>query len=277
MNTYIQEYKHFGVCLFAENGDVKIGIPLNFGLRICYLSYKGSENLFFEQPKDMTDITTPEGWRIYGGHRLWLAPESSVIYYPDNDPITYELKDDKIILSQETDKWLNVNKVFEITLGSKTVKIKHKVINLNDKPIKYSLWPITSLDAGGVETIPLPTIKDDFKSSYRLTTWYHSDLSDERIEFNKKYIKLQHKPLSKCLKIGIGHPGANVTYVNKGVVFEKSYKIFDKKNYADGNVSFETYLCEHMVEVETLSPLYTIKPNKTAVHTERWILSKNKK
>ena len=277
MHTYIKEYKHYGTCLFAFNDDIEIGIPLNFGIRVCYLSYQGSENLFFEQPKDMTDITTPEGWRIYGGHRLWMAPESSVTYYPDNEPITYQLDGDKIILSQEVDPWLNIKKVFEITLGKKAVKIKHKVQNVGDKPIKFSLWPITSLDAGGTEIIPLPTTKDDFKGSYRLTTWYHSDLGDERIEFSKKYIKLQHKPLEKCLKIGVGHPGGNVKYINKGVVFEKSYKIFDKKNYADGNVSFETYLCEHMVEVETLSPLYTIKPNKTAVHTEKWILSKNKK
>ena len=276
MNTYIKEYKHFGVCLFAENGDVKIGIPLNFGLRICYLSYKGSENLFFEQPKDMTDITTPEGWRIYGGHRLWLAPESSIIYYPDNDPITYELVGEKIILSQETDPWLKVNKVFEITLAKKSVKIKHIIKNVGDKPIKYSLWPVTSLDGGGVETIPLPTIKEGFKGSYHLTTWYHTSLGDERVEFSKKYIKLYHKPIKDNFKIGVGHPSGNVKYVNKGVVFEKSFKIYDKKNYADSNVSYETYFCEHMVEVESLSPLYTIKPNKTAVHTEKWILSKEK-
>ncbi len=277
MHAYIQEYKHFGLCLFAENGDVKIGIPLNFGIRISYLSYKGSENLFFEQPADMTDITTEEGWRVYGGHRLWMAPESGITYYPDNDPITYQLVDDKIVLTQEIDPWLNIKKVFEITLGKKTVKIKHIVQNLNDKPIKFALWPITSLDGGGVETIPLPTLKDGFKKHYNLTSWYYNDLSDERVEFSKNYITITHKPIKVNFKIGVGHPYGNVKYVNKGVVFEKAYKVFDNKKYTDGGVSYETYFCEHMVEVETLSPLFTIKPNKTAVHTEKWILSKNKK
>ncbi len=277
MQTYLKEYRHYGLCLFAENGDIKIGIPLNFGLRICYLSYKGSDNLFFEQPKDMTDITTPEGWRIYGGHRLWLAPESEKTYYPDNEPIKFQLDGDKIILSQETDPWLNVNKTFEIVLRKKSVKITHKVKNLNQNSIKYALWPITSLDGGGVETIPLPTAKEGFNDLYHISTWFYTDLSDERVEFSKDFIKLHHKPLKTNFKIGVGHPYGNVKYENKGVVFEKSFKIYKNKKYTDGNVSFETYLCEHMIEVETLSPLYTIKPNKTAVYTENWILSKNKK
>ena len=33
-------------------------------------------------------------WYIYGGHRLWLTPESSPeTYYPDNDKVKYEITD----------------------------------------------------------------------------------------------------------------------------------------------------------------------------------------
>ena len=53
---YLENYKHFGNCLFIENGDVKLAVPLSFGIRIVYLSYKGSENLFFEQPSEMKDL-----------------------------------------------------------------------------------------------------------------------------------------------------------------------------------------------------------------------------
>ena len=44
--------------------------------------------------------------------------------------------------------------------------------------------------------------------------------------------------------------------------------------YPDNNVSFETFMCDHMVEVESLSPLYEVAPNQTVSHTELWRLTK---
>ena len=58
------------------------------------------------------------------------------------------------------------------------------------------------------------------------------------------------------------------------LVFEKEYEL-STSEYPDGNVSFETFMCDYMVEVESLAPLTEVKPNESAYHIEKWILNKD--
>ncbi len=276
MKTYTKNYAEFGNTLFAENGDLRIGIPLEYGLRIGYLSYNGSENLFFEQPQSMTVLTTPDGWRVRGGHRLWIAPESKEnVYYPDNEPITYEVLGDKIIISQKNDPWIKLEKTMEISfLADDTLEINHKVKNTSAEVRTFSVWPVTSLDAGGTEFIPLPLVDGGSAPVHRFSTWWYTSLGDKRVTYKRDSIILKHETAELPYKIGIGHPAGPVTYTNKGIIFEKSFEVCPDKDYPDGNVSYETYLCNYMVEVESLSPLYTVEAGKTAEHKEIWKLRK---
>lgn len=258
-----------------ETKDIKIGIPLEFGLRISYLSYQDSENLFFVQPTDMTDMSLPNGWRVRGGHRLWTAPESEKHYYPDNQPISYEIVDDVVILSQQEDPWLKIEKSIEISFPtSNTVKVVHKVKNTDTVSHTFSPWGVSSMAGGGIQYIPLPQRQGGYNPLLRYSTWDYACLGDERVDYSLEQIKISHKPTGKKFKMGLGHPDGPVKYVNRGVVFEKTYDIFKDKLYPDGNVSFETFMCDHAVEVETLSPLQEVEPGQTASHTELWRLTK---
>ena len=278
MKTYIKEYKNLGDLLFIENGDIVLGVPINLGIRISYLSYKGSENLFFEQPCEMTEeLSTEEGWRVYGGHRLWLAPESDLSYYPDNNPINYEIFEDKIVLSQSTDPWLNVKKEIEISFNNDNeVILNHKVTNESCETKKFAPWSITSMAGNGVQYIPLRDVqeKEVFQPKYHLSMWHYTNLGDKRIEYLENGLKITHGKGKSEFKIGVGHPDKYVSYTNKGVVFEKVLNVDINAIYPDGNVSYETYMCDHMIELETLSPLKTVAPNETVYHTETWRLRK---
>ena len=101
MKTYTKEHGVLGRLLLAESGRITVGVALDYGIRIPYLSYDGSENLFFEQPSDMKELSTEAGWRVRGGHRLWIAPESEKVYYPDNEPICYEIIENGIEIRQK--------------------------------------------------------------------------------------------------------------------------------------------------------------------------------
>ncbi len=273
MKTYIENHLLFGKTLFAENGDTVLGIPLDHGLRISYLSYKGSDNLFFEQPLDMTALTTPNGWRVYGGHRLWKAPESKDIYYPDNDAISYEISDGKITIRQKNDPWINVEKTMEISfLSNDSLQITHIIKNTDSQAKTFSVWPVTSVAPGGTEYIPLHYAQSGSAPLHKISTWYYTSLGDERAEYKRDLITLRHKPNDLLYKIGISHPAGPITYTNKGVVFEKSFEIDKDKEYPDGNVSYETYMCNYMVEMESLSPLYTVEAGRCAEHKEIWKL-----
>ncbi|MBO5928522.1 MAG: hypothetical protein J6Q42_00705 [Clostridia bacterium] len=276
MKVERKEHPIFGETLFLSHEKLVVGIPLHFGIRISYLSYDGSDNLFFEQPNDMVELSTPDGWRVRGGHRLWLAPESKDCYFPDNLDISYELTENGVILHQPTDPWLQITKSMTLSfLSENQVQVTGTVTYLGDGVCRCSPWGITSVAAGGVQHIPLPEITKSSAPVHTITSWYYTDLGDARAEFNKNSITLRHATGQSNFKIGVGHPAGPVTYTNKGVVFEKAYTLQPDMLYPDGGVSYETYMCNHMVELESLAPLYDLKSGDSAFHTEIWKLYKD--
>lgn len=275
MKWEIRAHTDIGKSLFLSNGTVEVGIPLEYGLRIGHFSFCGEENVFFEQPRDMTDLSTPEGWRVRGGHRLWLAPESEKVYYPDNAPISYEVKDNVIVLTQQEDPWLHVIKSMEITFGEgASLQIQHRVFNTAQEDIVCSLWAVSAMAPGGVEELSFALRDGGMDHWHRVSMWDYTSLGDERAEYRRDGIRLTHTPIAQKYKIGVGHPNGPVRYTNKGVTFVKHFSVAPEKEYPDGNVSFETFLCQHMVEIESLSPLMIIPVGETGEHTEIWHLEK---
>ena len=275
MNSVIKTHPVWGKALFIDNGTIEIGIPLEFGIRIGHLSYLGEENLFFEQPLDMEELATPEGWRVRGGHRLWVAPESKEVYYPDNSPISYEISDDKLMIFQDEDPWLSMKKSIMLSfIDKETVLVEHELLNTGKDTKKCSLWGVTSVAPCGTEYIPLHYRDGGMDPLHRVSMWDYTSLGDNRVKYERTSITLEHTQVPERYKIGVGHPAGAVTYINKGVIFEKSFNIAPEMIYPDGDVSYETFMCRHMVEIESLSPLYELIPGKTISHNEVWKLKK---
>ena len=195
MNTKLENLGVLGNCLIVQSKDVKIGIALDFGIRISYLSFKDSENLFFVQPAEMTDLSTKEGWRVRGGHRLWIAPESEKHYYPDNAPVSYEIVGETVVIRQPEDPWLKIEKIIEITfVKDDLVKVEHKVKNTDALTRRFSPWAITNFSGGGEVVINLPVREGGFNPLMRYSTWDYANLGDERVEFSREGIKIKHFP-----------------------------------------------------------------------------------
>lgn len=262
-------HERFGKSLFADNGVVELIIPLEYGIRIAHFSFVGGENVFYEQPADMCELCTDDGWRIRGGHRLWLAPEGDDTYTPDNAPISYEIVGDSIVLTQDTDARLGVKKSITVSFGNGgEVHLTHKIVNLNSQNITKSLWAVSVMAPGGVEYIPLGEPCVSPSHWRRISWWFHTSLGDERATYEKERIVIRHLPIDDRYKIGVGNPAGPVRYINRGVVFEKSYDFKEGAVYPDGDVSYETFFCRHMAEVESLSPLYTLAPGESCEHRE---------
>lgn len=273
MNWEEKIHPAFGRSLYVDNGTIVLVIPLEYGIRIAHFSFVGGENVFYEQPNDMKELTTEDGWRLRGGHRLWLAPENEDTYCPDNAPISYEVQDDTVILTQEIDTRLGVVKSLRICFGEDaSVCVTHRIENRNPHTLTRSLWAISVMAAGGVEEIPLGHREGGMSHWHRVSWWDHTCLGDERATYEKERIVIRHLPIDKRYKIGVGHPAGAVRYRNCGVVFEKTYDFKEKAAYPDGDVSFETFFCRHMAEIESMSPLYTVAPGESAEHTEIWKL-----
>lgn len=200
------------------------------------------ENVFYCQPKDMMEFTTEQGWRLYGGHRLWLAPEKEDTYSPDNEPISYEIQDDKIIVTQTVDPWTNVKKSIQISFGEDaSVEILHGIENCGTQNLTCAMWCVSVVAPGGTEYISLGHQEGSMAHWHRISWWDHTCLGDVRATYNKEEIIIEHMPIDEKYKIGIAHPVEPIRYINKGIVFEKEYELQPDKIYPDSNVSFETF------------------------------------
>ena len=264
----------FGESLYATNGMVELYIPLTYGLRIAHFSFCGEQNVFWEQPKDMT-ILTKGDWRLRGGHRMWVAPEDDREYFPDNDPIDCRVEGDTIYLTQGNDGFQKVIKSMAITfVGDASVQVVHGMQNTDCISRQCALWPISVMAPGGTEHIPLQLVDDGDHPSHWLSFWNHTNIGDPRVTYKADEIILAQRPIGEHCKIGVSRISAPAWYENHGVIFEKEFPVTDGVLYPDNNVSYETYMCDQMLEMESLSPLYTFAPGEIREHTEVWHLRK---
>ena len=262
-----------GKCLYANNGIIEIEIPEEIGFRITSFSFINGKNVFFEQPEEDNFFVSENGWRIYGGHRLWVAPESDKTYWPDNLPVSIEVLETEIIVTQPKDGYNNIIKSAKISFENNSLFIEHHVRNISEEPLKMSIWAVTSMAPGGTETVNMELRDGGMDPWTVISAWDYTSLSDPRATFKRDAITIRHLPLDERFKIGIGHPKSPVIYTNNGITFSKSFKVDRKAEYPDGGVSYETYFSKYMMEMESLSPLCVLGPGEETCHNEILSLS----
>jgi hypothetical protein len=268
-----REYKHFGSCLFVSNGELVFAASLNFGIRILYFAKAGGINLFYEQPANVAYLSTKEGWRIYGGHRLAFAPESDNVYWPDNVPVRFTVLEDGVLLEQEQDCWLSVVKSMELRFTGKPpgLSVVHRIRNMGKAVLNGAPWAITAVRPGGIMKAPfIPPVEFTGKPTRFISLWNTSSLADERLRFKKDSIELEQIPMDDYFKIGLFCTEGLMCYKIGEQEFQKCFKVDASATYPDNNVNAEFFACRHMMELETLAPLNHMLPGAVCEHREIW-------
>jgi hypothetical protein len=76
-------------------------------------------------------------------------------------------------------------------------------------------------------------------------------------------------------KIGYRNTEGWGAYLLNGYMFVKLYSPIPSEEYPDYGSTFETYMDNYFVELESLGPLKTIEPGEFAEHIESWYVFKN--
>ncbi len=267
----------WGRILHLSDGKTEVSAALDFGIRVVGLSAAGEPNLFYRQPEDDQEYRTPKGWRLYGGHRLWLSPESMPeTYYPDNFAVPYTTEGNTVILTPKEQEGNHVQYVFKVTLEEKGTKVTvaHTIYNRDSKEKTFAPWGLSVLAPGGVEIVPQADKQTGLLSNRILALWDYSDMSDPRLWWGNKYITLIQIPgMDKNFKLGLNHEKQWTSYLLGKELFVKRYHTVDGGNYPDGGCSFETYICKNFLEMESLEELKTLAPGESVDHVENWELS----
>lgn len=280
-------YTHrFGQCflgktLVLDNGTIEFAVTLDVGPRIISLKALDGLNVMYEDigdtiSKDCSSVYGKEKkWHIYGGHRLWLSPEDLSTYYPDNNPVDYELLPQGVRVYPK--KWENVEIQPEIILefsGENSIKVTHKVINLGAKR-KLCLWALSVLKAGGKMTFPLSAEDTGFLANRNIVMWPYSSFTDPRLKLADDVIVTKSDiSVPEPFKIGTYKRDFYAEYEierdGKTARFVKRAQGLDGAEYPDYGCNFECYFNDRIHEIESLSQVAGIENGGVIEHTEIW-------
>ena len=268
-------YKGWENCVQITNGLIEVLLTADVGPRIIRYGFINRENVMCEIASQM-GLKGGDEWRLYGGHRLWHSPESKPrTYEPDNTPVTWEKIPGGIKTIQDMEPWSKIKKEMEITLfpEKSRVRVLHRLTNAGPWPVELSLWSISALAQGGREVIPQSRENTGLLPNRVVALWPYTRLNDPRVYMGEKYIILEQNPgIKSPFKIGISNENGWAAYFTNNCLFLKYFAPVPDARYPDFGVSYETYINDFMLEMETLSPLTLLKPDNSEEHVEIWDL-----
>jgi len=269
------------------NDTVQLVVLTEVGPRILFFGFLGEENEFHEIPEH-SGKGGDQIFRVYGGHRLWVAPEIPRTYYPDNVPVAVQRQNDTFVFTAPPESLppgTNLQKEIEIKLAETgaRVTVTHRIRNLGGKPAEMAPWALSVMAGGGIAILPLPPrapmSPNRLLPEGVLALWSYTDLSDPRWKMGTRYIQLQQaRNCSGTFEQQMGGIFNSLgwgAYFRKGHLFIKKISVEKMARYPDFGCNFEIYTDAHSLELETLGPLRTLEPGDTAEHTEHWSLFKD--
>ena len=267
-------------CIRISNADCELVVSTEVGPRILRFGFIDGQNFFHLVPDD-AGKTGGEQWRLYGGHRLWIAPEAIPrTFYPDNYPVSYERDDLSVRLSSDKETVSGVIKEIKIHLSrdKNQVRVTHRLTNMNDQSIELCAWGLSMMAQHGRAIIPQEPWGDgdDYLLPARtMALWQYTQMNDPRWTWGNKYIQAKQDPEHPSeQKIGVTNKQGWTAYCLKNEILIKKFAFDPKANYIDGGSNHETYINGQFLEIETLSSNELVAPGESIEHTEYWLLVK---
>ena len=169
---------------------------------------------------------------------------------------------------------LVVRKSITIYEKNKHFHVKHEVENISDTIILGAIWAITCLIPEGTIFIPwgAPGKTWDLKKIVYWQKWMDHETDCNNSQYIKESEFVLIKPNGTEGKIGTTGEDGYIGVTNKDYTFIKKFNRLPGNNYPDDNCAIECYTCDKFIELETLSPIYSILPGIPIFHEEEWIL-----
>ena len=261
-----------------SNGHIYLEYLLGAGPRIVRLAAsEADENLMAELPG--VAIPTPLGeFRLYGGHRLWHAPEAMPrSYAPDNEGCHVSHFEGGVLLEGALEPSTGIRKSLRIELeqGHAAVVVTHTLTNEGLWPVELAPWALSQLRLGGLAILPQTQgalEPSGLLPNRNLVLWPYTRLSDPRLSLNDDYVLIDAAADARAVKIGYFNRSGWAGYLIGGVLFVKRWTPSYNDNHVDYGCNCESYCNDQFIEVETVGPLALLQPGQSTIHVEEWEL-----
>jgi hypothetical protein len=265
-------------CCRLSNDRVDLVITTDVGPRIIRFGFRDRRNEFCEVAETLGQ-TGGDAWRLYGGHRLWHAPEEAPrTYFPDNRPVAFSSIPNGVALHANVEETTGIQKEMRVTLdpGAARVTVVHRLINRGLWPVTLAPWALSVMAAGGVGILPLPaggSHEENLQPGNALVLWPYTDLSDARWRWGRHYVLLhQDQHAATPQKLGAQVTAGWLAYARDNHLFVKRSGHVPGAIYPDRGAAVELFTNALMLELETLGPLQRLDPGGAVEHTEEWFL-----
>lgn len=268
-------------CVRLANETLSMLITQSVGPRIITLQLNGGENLFAQLPDTIIETPGMEPFHLWGGHRLWHAPEINTrTYLSDDNPVKISSIPNGVLIEAPLEVATGLQKALRVTLpdDSATVVIDHMLTNKGHWPVTCALWAITQMRPGGTAVMPQRTTftdKSGLQPNRPLILWPYTDINNPHVTWGNQAILFSANMTEGAFKIGFPNPHGWLAYHLNDTLFVKKVDYMETAVYLDYGASTQVYCNPDFLEMETLGPETTIEPGATAVHRETWQLFTN--
>ena len=263
-------------CVELTNGEITLLVTRSVGPRVISLRLGEGENLFAELPDFTLDCPGKGTYHIYGGHRLWHAPEDPArTYLPDDLPVEISEIERGVRVTQPVEEETGLQKelVLRLAADRAVVEIEHILSNQGMRPVTCAPWAITQLKPGGVAILPQftgLTADNPALPNRTIALWQYADINSPYITWGNDHILVRAEMKEGSLKLGFPNARGWTAYWREGMLFVKRAAYNAQANYYDFGSSSECYCNTEFLELETLGPINEIQPGSAVSHKETW-------
>ena len=260
-----------------ESEHLWLDVLAQAGPRIIRLGLTGFDDNVLAETPDAGWQTQHGRYELFGGHRLWFAPENpELVAMPDSRGLTLTVTDTGVELIGRPEPVTGLIRSIAIRLDptAAAVDLHHQLWNTGAEALDLAPWAITQLPLGGVATLPQPVVTSEHlvQPNRLVVLWPYTSWHDARLVLSDSECSV-HGEHGAPMKIGAFVPGGAVSYSREGVTLTMSFQPIDGARYADMGCNVEVYSEESFLELEVLGPLVRLEAGGKVALDERWELT----
>jgi len=268
------KYRDFDAVRITNKKNDELIVLTQVGPRIISFRPEGKDNFFYENINDLDkDNFDKDKWNIFGGTRLWISPETEKSYNPDNNASEVKIEENVVKIITPIDEVTKLRKIFEIDTEEKSFTVRYMIKNEGRHLFNAGLWALSCVKPLQDAAIYLPWGEPtpwNVKDMKYWKSWINatSNIQSKQWIPTNEFFKVA--PTGEIGKIGFENHFGFLVFTSGELSFVKSSKLIETAYYPDGGCSFEVYTSKDFYEIESLSPIFTMKPGLTYSHTEKW-------